>query len=380
MSTSPVCAFDTADPDSINDAFEIALVDASGRSLVHTLGTGHNSFFNFTEGQPPQLAPGVTFNGSNISVNLSQIAPGTAAQLQVRLVNNDSDTETRVGIISIGIQPSGATTAPITALPDEGASINAPVYFASLADVSSSLEAEYKQTSFNSSSNILYADLAVKNTGQYPVRGSLLVGINNISDPTVRMLDADGITPEGIPYYDITKLVGGGILEPGELTSTDRLKFYNPQGVQFDYDLVFLSQLNQVPEFKTAPDAEALVGKGYVYSAIAVDADGDVLTYSLLEKPQGMEIDSQTGIISWNPVAGDIGNHAVTVEASDGKGGVAQQKYTLSAINPPPNRPPIFTSTPVVDAWLKQPYTYDSHAVDPDSDTVNYSLVIGQRA
>ncbi|MEG4293357.1 DUF4114 domain-containing protein, partial [Microcoleus sp. D2B6] len=369
--------FDTADPDSINDAFEIALVDASGRSLVHTVGTGHNSFFNFTEGQPPQLAAGVTFNGSNISVNLSQIAGGTAAQLQVRLVNNDSDTATRVGIISIGIQPSGDPTAQLTVSPDEGASTDAPVNFASLRDVSSSLEAEYKQTSFNSSSKILYADLAVKNTGQYPVRGSLLVGINNISDPTVRMLDADGITPEGIPYYDITKLVGGGILEPGELTSTDTLKFYNPQGVQFDYDLVFLSQLNQVPEFKTAPDAEALVGKDYVYSAIAVDADGDALTYSLLEKPQGMEIDSETGIISWNPVAGDIGNHAVTVEASDGKGGVAQQKYTLSAINPPPNRPPIFTSTPVVDAWLKQPYTYDSHAVDPDSDTVNYSLVIG---
>ena len=369
--------FDASDPDSINDALEIALVDASGRSLVHTVGTGHNSFFNFTEGQPPQLAPGVTFNGSNISVNLSQIAGGTAAQLQVRLVNNDSDTETRVGIISIGIQPSGATTAPITALPDGGASTNAPVNFGSLADVSSSLEAEYKQTSFNSSSNILYADLAVKNTGQYPVRGSLLVGINNISDPTVRMLDADGITPEGIPYYDITKLVSGGILEPGELTSTDTLKFYNPEKVQFSYDLIFLSQLNQVPEFKATPDTEALVGKGYVYTATAVDADGDVLTYSLLEKPQGMEIDSETGIISWNPVAGDIGNHAVTVEASDGKGGVAQQKYTLSAINPPPNRPPIFTSTPVVDAWLKQPYTYDSHAVDPDSDTVNYSLVIG---
>jgi hypothetical protein len=348
-----------------------------GRSLVHTVGTGLNSFFNFTEGQPPQLAPGVTFNGTTISVNLSQIAPGTAAQLQVRLVNNDSDTATRVGITSIGIQPSGATTAPITVLPDEGASTNAPVNFASLADVSSSLEAEYKQTSFNSGSNILYADLAVKNTGQYPVRGSLLVGINNISDPTVRLLDADGITPEGIPYYDITKLVGGGILEPGELTSTDRLKFYNPQGVQFSYDLVFLSQLNQVPEFKATPDTEALVGKGYVYSAIAVDADGDALTYSLLEKPQGMEIDAQTGIISWNPVAGDIGNHAVTVEASDGKGGVAQQKYTLSAINPPPNRPPIFTSTPVVDAWIKQPYTYDSHAVDPDSDTVSYSLILG---
>ncbi|MEG5146790.1 putative Ig domain-containing protein, partial [Microcoleus sp. AT8-B6] len=178
-------------------------------------------------------------------------------------------------------------------------------------------------------------------------------------------------------YYDISKLVGDGILKPGELTSTDTLKFYNPQGVQFSYDLVFLSQLNQVPQFKATPNTEALVGKSYVYTAIAVDADGDALTYSLLEKPLGMEIDAQTGIISWNPVAGDIGNHAVTVEVVDGKGGVAKQNYTLSAINPPPNRPPIFTSTPVVDAAVNTPYRYDADAKDPDSDTLTYNLVLG---
>ncbi|MEG5030570.1 DUF4114 domain-containing protein [Microcoleus sp. AT8-B1] len=195
--------FDRADSDSIKDAFEIALVDASGRSLVHTVGTGLNSFFNFTEGQPPQLAAGVTFNGSNISVNLSQIADGTAATLQIRLVNNDSDTATQVGITSIAIQPLAVPTAPVTASPSEDVSPNVPVNFNRLQDVSSSLEAEYKQTSFNSSSKILYADLAVKNAGQYPVRGTLLVGINNISDPTVRLLDADGMTPEGIPYRDL---------------------------------------------------------------------------------------------------------------------------------------------------------------------------------
>ncbi|MEG4603223.1 DUF4114 domain-containing protein [Microcoleus sp. F6_B6] len=367
--------FDASDSDSIKDAFEIALVDASGRSLVHTVGTGHNSFFNFTEGQPPQLAAGVTFNGSNISVNLSQIADGTAATLQIRLVNNDSDTATQVGITSIAIQPSSAAIVPVTASPSEDVSPNVPVNFNRLQDVGSSLEAEYKQTSFNSSSKILYADLAVKNAGQYPVRGTLLVGINNISDPTVRLLDADGMTPEGIPYYDISKLVGGGILKPGELTSTDTLKFYNPQGVQFSYDLVFLSQLNQVPQFKATPNTEVLVGKSYVYTAIAIDADGDALTYSLLEKPQGMEIDAQTGIISWPTVAGDIGNHAVTVEVGDGKGGVAKQKYVLSAINPPPNRPPIFTSTPVVDAAVNTPYTYEAIAKDPDSNPLTYSLV-----
>src|SRR4028119_1108144 len=109
--------FDTNDPKSINDALEIALVDNLGQSLVPTISPGKNAFFNSTEGQQSQLAPGVTLNGRTISVNLSQIAPGTAAQLQVRLVNNDSDTATRVGITSIAIQPSGATTPQLTVSP-----------------------------------------------------------------------------------------------------------------------------------------------------------------------------------------------------------------------------------------------------------------------
>jgi hypothetical protein len=99
--------FDTNDPKSINDALEIALVDNLGKSLVPTISPGKNAFFNSTEGQQSQLAPGVTFNGTTISVNLSQIAPGTAAQLQVRLVNNDSDTATRVGINSIASNLQG---------------------------------------------------------------------------------------------------------------------------------------------------------------------------------------------------------------------------------------------------------------------------------
>jgi hypothetical protein len=52
--------FDTNDPKSINDALEIALVDNSGKSLVPTISPGKNAFFNSTEGQQSQLAPGVT--------------------------------------------------------------------------------------------------------------------------------------------------------------------------------------------------------------------------------------------------------------------------------------------------------------------------------
>ena len=46
----------------------------------------------------------------------------------------------------------------------------------------------------------------------------------------------------------------------------------------------------------------------------------------------------------------------------------------LSAIGPPPNRPPLFTSLPVVDANVNTPYSYQATAEDPDGDPLTYSL------
>jgi hypothetical protein len=41
--------FDTSDPNLLKDAFKAALVDAQGRSLVHTIQTSRDAFFNLTE-------------------------------------------------------------------------------------------------------------------------------------------------------------------------------------------------------------------------------------------------------------------------------------------------------------------------------------------
>ena len=49
---------------------------------------------------------------------------------------------------------------------------------------------------------------------------------------------------------------------------------------------------------------------------------------------------------------------------------------SLSVIDAPPNRPPYFTSVPVVDAQVNAPYTYDADAVDPDSDALEYTLLV----
>ena len=53
--------------------------------------------------------------------------------------------------------------------------------FSLFSDVSASFTGDYARTSFNEDTNILYADLRVRNAGQYPADAPLIVGVKNIS-------------------------------------------------------------------------------------------------------------------------------------------------------------------------------------------------------
>src|SRR4029453_7226226 len=92
------------------------------------------------------------------------------------------------------------------------------VDFSLLADITASFRAEYARTSYNEDDLVLFADVAVRNVGLYPVDAPLYVAIENISDPMVLPLGAAGFTPGGLPYYDVTGLVAGGTLGPDGLT------------------------------------------------------------------------------------------------------------------------------------------------------------------
>ena len=111
---------------------------------------------------------------------------------------------------------------------------------------------EYGRTSFNEWTKVLYADVAVRNAGTYPIRVPLYLGVTRISDPSVRLLSADGVSSDGIPYYDFTATLSGATLDLGRSTLPRTLAFHNPNHVQFTYDLVVLGQLNQAPYFTTA--------------------------------------------------------------------------------------------------------------------------------
>jgi hypothetical protein len=65
----------------------------------------------------------------------------------------------------------------------------------------------------------------------------------------------------------------------------------------------------------------------YTYDADAVDIDGDTLTYTLVDAPNGATIDAATGLLNWAPRAS--GQYHFVIRVEDGQGGSADQAYNL---------------------------------------------------
>ena len=261
----------------------------------------------------------------------------------------------------------------------QGISAQAPAAkFKTLADVSSSLSPEYGRTSFNEKTKTLFADLAMRNSAQFSVDAPLVIGITRLSKPSVRVLDADGITPEGIPFYDFSSAVGGRTLAAQGATSGRPLTFFNPERVPFTYELVVLGKLNEPPAITTIPTVEGIAGRPYSYQAEAFDPDFDPVSFSLISGPTTMSVDPATGQVVWLPSTNEIGTHAVQLRVQDNRGGAGEQTYVVNVIAPGANRPPVITSVPVVSIPLpgiSPPYEYDVEATDPDGDLLTYTLI-----
>ena len=107
-------SFDTTAVGQIKDAFEMDLVNASNQPLVEPYAADRDAFFNISEGQPAALGSGVTVNGTNVTVDISGLTPGTTARLILRLDNNDGDHNTNVeaGSMSLSEIPSYGYRVP----------------------------------------------------------------------------------------------------------------------------------------------------------------------------------------------------------------------------------------------------------------------------
>ena len=382
---------DTTDGASMNDAFELALVDGDGNPVIPTIDAGRDAFINWSEDDAtssPRRADGVSYDATakTVTVDIQHIAAGTPLHLIARLVNNDSDTS---GSATFG-NAVRLVDMPPTASASEGTtparlSNRGTVDHSLLSDVSSLFDVSYGRTSFNEATDTLYVHLTLtRNTDTGTVRGPVLVALDNIDQPFVALKDADGTTPDGLRYYDVTELIAasgsGGQFQQGDATEEFVLAIWNPDDPaegysQFGYDLVVLANANHAPEFVSDPVAEVVAGSTFAYTAVAEDPDGDAVSYELVSGPDGMAL--ADGQITWTPASADLGMHSVIVRALDGFGAYTDQQFDLEVTQGVPNRPPVFTSSPIVEAYINTVYEYQATAFDADGDTLTFDWASG---
>jgi RHS repeat-associated protein len=343
--------FDTQSQGRVRDAFEAALVDENGQTLVHTIASSRDAFFNQTESLTTQAGVNTQLASGQIQLDLSHIPAGTEATLVVRLVNNDADTTTSVRITNLRVI-SGSLNSPVGATPAAALASQALTGDAltNLQNITSDFGLVHGRTSLHEDNGVLFTDVALKNNGNATIGGPLVLVIENISDPTVALANPDGKLSDGRPYLNYTSQLPGGTLTPTESTNSRTIQFLNPQGLRFTFGFSVLTASNTAPTLATIPTQEALVGQQFRYVPQATDPDGNELEYSLLAFPPNMTIDDETGEIVWTPTANDLGTHQVIVRIADGAGGSEEEKFTLVVRQNVPNRPPVITSRPETDA------------------------------
>ncbi len=137
--------------------------------------------------------------------------------------------------------------------------------------------------------------------------------------------------------------------------------------------------VNAPPVITSRPPLTALQDQIYEYQVLALDPEGDPLSYSLTVAPAFLAIDTSMGTIRGAPRNADVGEHGVAVQASDNRGSTAMQSYVLTVLDVN-DAPEIFTLLEPVHGEILQlvfppvPVAFHWEAsTDPDPiDTVRY--------
>jgi len=137
--------------------------------------------------------------------------------------------------------------------------------------------------------------------------------------------------------------------------------------------IIIVANSNRVPSITSTPSTIAFENYLYHYDVIAIDADGNSLSYFLSVAPAEMSIDSVTGLITWSPVYSHIGTHTVVVTVQDGIGGEVSQQYDLT-VTPRPNTAPSVSSSPILSVMQSDTYQYQIIAIDAENDPISFEL------
>ena len=152
----------------------------------------------------------------------------------------------------------------------------------------------------------------------------------------------------------------------------------NGGGASLDaFDLEVITT-NTIPTIEGVPETSVNQDADYLFIPVGFDADGDTLTYSIVNQPAWAEFDAGTGALSGTPGSGDVGvTSGIVVSVSDGSGSgtVALAAFAITVVDV--NDAPTIGGTPPTRVAQGGGYLFAPVGADADrGDTLTYSINI----
>jgi hypothetical protein len=132
---------------------------------------------------------------------------------------------------------------------------------------------------------------------------------------------------------------------------------------------------NTAPTISGTPATSVTQGTAYSFRPTAADADGNTLTFSIVNKPSWATFSTTTGALQGTPGAGNVGTTSgIAISVSDGTASASLPAFAIT-VNPAPNTPPTISGTPATSVLQGTAYSFQPTARDADGNTLTFSIV-----
>ena len=140
----------------------------------------------------------------------------------------------------------------------------------------------------------------------------------------------------------------------------------------FDLEVI---TTNTIPTIEGVPETSVNQDGDYLFIPVGVDADGDTLTYSIVNQPAWADFDAGTGTLSGTPRNEHVGTTAsIVISVSDGSGAGTVPLDTFAITVVDVNDAPTIGGTPPTRVVQGRGYSFTPEVDDVDGDSLTFTL------
>jgi hypothetical protein len=131
---------------------------------------------------------------------------------------------------------------------------------------------------------------------------------------------------------------------------------------------------NTAPTISGSPTTSVVAGNAYSFTPTAADANGNALTFSIVNRPTWASFSTTTGRLSGTPTASNVGSYEnITIRVSDGTATTSLPAFSIAVTAA--NVAPTISGTPPPSVLIGNAYSFTPNAADANGNALTFSIV-----